>query len=73
LLLKINKIKKMPNVTVAAEIVLSQEHTLDGRIVDAKAAVSRDKAPTPARYIIQIKYFICKKYYDHSTVWYYVL
>jgi len=37
---------------LAAEIVLAQEHTLDNRIVDAKAAVSRDKAPAPTRYLV---------------------
>ena len=35
---------------VAAENVLTQEHTIDGRVVDVKAAVGRDQAPAPTRY-----------------------
>lgn len=34
----------------AADIVVSTEHTIDGRVVDVKRAVPRDMAPAPTRY-----------------------
>ena len=34
----------------AAEIVCSQEHTIDGRIVDVKPAVARTSAAIPTKY-----------------------
>ena len=36
----------------AADIVVSTEHTIDGRVVDVKRAVPRDMAPAPARYLL---------------------
>jgi len=33
----------------AADIVVSTEHTIDGRVVDVKRAVPRDMAPAPTR------------------------
>ena len=36
--------------TLAADIVVSTEHTIDGRVVDVKRAVPRDMAPAPTRY-----------------------
>ena len=33
----------------AAEMVLNQEHTIDGRLVDVKRAVPRDRAPAPSK------------------------
>eukprot|EP00596_Hydrurales_sp_CCMP1899_P007275 CAMPEP_0119051230 /NCGR_PEP_ID=MMETSP1177-20130426/72914_1 /TAXON_ID=2985 /ORGANISM="Ochromonas sp, Strain CCMP1899" /LENGTH=203 /DNA_ID=CAMNT_0007030361 /DNA_START=588 /DNA_END=1196 /DNA_ORIENTATION=- len=35
--------------TAAADIVVSTEHTIDGRVVDVKRAVPRDMAPAPTR------------------------
>ena len=34
----------------ACDIIVSQEHTIDGKIVDVKKAVPRDMAPAPSRY-----------------------
>lgn len=33
----------------AADIVCSQEHTIDGKVVDVKFAVARENAPAPTR------------------------
>jgi hypothetical protein len=30
---------------------MNTEHTIDGRVVDVKRAVARDKAPAPTRYL----------------------
>ena len=38
-------------INSAADIVVSTEHTIDGRVVDVKRAVPRDMAPAPTRYI----------------------
>jgi len=35
----------------AADVVMSTEHTIDGRLVDVKRALPRDKAPGPTRYV----------------------
>ena len=38
-------------INTAADIVVSTEHTIDGRVVDVKRAVPRDMAPAPTRYM----------------------
>ena len=45
---------KYTKIITAADIVMSNEHTIDGRVVDVKRAVARDKAPAPTRYTIEI-------------------
>lgn len=35
------------SMLVAADVVVSTEHTIDGRVVDVKKAVPRDSAPAP--------------------------
>ena len=40
----------MYDKNTAADIVVSTEHTIDGRVVDVKRAVPRDMAPAPTRY-----------------------
>jgi hypothetical protein len=53
---KLNHIKMWHFYTItitkyaAADIVVSTEHTIDGRVVDVKRAVPRDMAPAPTRY-----------------------
>ena len=42
----------LSSVIVAADVVVSQEHTIDGRVVDCKMALARDKAPGPSRYLL---------------------
>lgn len=32
-----------------ADLIVSSEHTIDGRVVDVKKAVPRDMAPAPSR------------------------
>jgi RNA recognition motif-containing protein len=33
----------------AVDLIVSTEHTIDGRVVDVKRAVPRDMAPAPSR------------------------
>lgn len=39
---------------IAADVIMSNDHTIDGRLVDVKRALPRDKAPGPARYVVWI-------------------
>lgn len=36
-------------IVLAADIIMANEHTIDGRLVDVKRALPRDQAPGPAR------------------------
>lgn len=42
----------------AAEAIMSDEHTIDGRLVDVKRALPRDKAPGPANKSESCKIFV---------------
>jgi hypothetical protein len=56
-----------------ADIIVSTEHTIDGRVVDVKRAVPRDLAPAPTRCVSRQKIISARvQKVPHCIYWYHL-